>query len=48
MNKLADLSKVSAYVKSSGGSGIAGKVILGASLFTALLGVDSYFSAFSA
>lgn len=48
MNRLADLSKVSAYVKSSGGAGIAGKVILGASLFSALLGVSSYFEAFAA
>ena len=43
MSKLADLSKISVYVKSSGGSGIAGRVILGASFISALFGVSSYF-----
>lgn len=48
MSRLSDLSKVSSYVKSSGGSGIAGKVILGASVISALFGVTSYFESFSA
>ena len=48
MSKLADLSRVSAYVKSSGGSGIAGKVILGASVLSALLGLSSYAQSFGA
>ena len=43
MNRLADLSKVTTYVRSSGGSGIAGRVILGASIFAAFMGVSSYF-----
>jgi hypothetical protein len=48
MSRLADLSKVSAYVKSSGGASIAGKVILGASILSAILGVNSYLQSFSA
>lgn len=48
MKKIANLSKVSAYVQSAGGSGIAGKVILGASFISAFLGVSSYFQSFSA
>lgn len=48
MSRLADLSKVTSYVKSTGGSGIAGKVILGASVLSALFGVSSYFESFSA
>ena len=48
MSKIADLSKVSAYVKSTGGSGIAGRIILGASVLSAFLGVTSYIQSFGA
>lgn len=48
MSRLTDLSRVSSYVKSSGGSSIAGKVILGASIVSALFGVKSYFDSFAA
>jgi hypothetical protein len=48
MSRLSDLSKVSAYVRSSGGSRIAGKVLLGASVISALFGVTSYFQSFGA
>lgn len=48
MSRFSELAKVSVYVKSSGGSGIAGKVILGASVLSALLGVNAYFQSFAA
>lgn len=48
MSRLADLSKVSVYVRSTGGSRIAGKVLLGASIVSALFGVSSYFQSFGA
>lgn len=48
MSRLPDLAKVSAYVKTSGGSSIAGKVILGASLISAILGFSSYIDAYGA
>ena len=48
MSRLPDLAKVSVYVKSTGGSRIAGKVLLGASIISALLGVTSYAQAHSA
>ncbi len=47
MSRLSNLAKVSVYVK-SGSSSVAGKVILGASLVSALLGVSSYLQSFSA
>jgi len=48
MSRLSELAKVSAYVKTSGGSRIAGKVLLGASVLSALFGFSSYFQAFGA
>jgi len=48
MSKLPNLELVSNYVRSSGGSRIGGKVLLGASVFSALLSVYSYFQAFGA
>jgi hypothetical protein len=48
MSRLTELSRVTSYVKASGGSGIAGKVILGASIVSALLGVKSYVDSFAA
>jgi hypothetical protein len=48
MSKLSELTRITSYVRHSGGSRIAGKVILGASLLSALFGVSSYISSFSA
>jgi len=48
MSRLTDLSKISVYVKGSGGSRIAGKVLLGASVLSALFGVSSYLQSFGA
>lgn len=48
MSRLSDLSKVSVFPKSSAGSKLAGKVLLGASVLSALFGVNSYFQSFGA
>lgn len=48
MSRLPDLTKVSASFKTVSGSSIAGKVILGASIISALLGVSSYVEAYGA
>ncbi len=48
MSRLSDLSKVSVFPKSSTGSRIAGRVLLGASVLSALLGVNAYLQSFQA
>lgn len=48
MSKLPNYAQVSGFVKSSGGSRIASRVLLGASLLSGLLGVFSYIESFKA
>ena len=49
MSRLGDLTKVSANIKSTGsGLRLAGKVLLGASVISALLGVSSFVEAYGA
>jgi len=48
MSRLSDLSKVAVFPKSSAGSRIAGRVLLGASVLSALFGVSAYFQSFQA
>lgn len=48
MSRLPNISVVSSYVRSSGGSRIAGKVLLGASVISGVLSVISYFKSFGA
>jgi len=48
MSKLPNLVQVSGFIKSSGGSRVASRVLLGASLLTGLLGVFSYIDSFKA
>jgi hypothetical protein len=48
MQKLPDLTKVSAYAKAASGYSIAGKVMLGASALCAFFGVSSYLQAYGA
>lgn len=48
MSRLPNISVVSSYVRSSGGSRIAGKVLLGASVISGVLSVLSYFKSFGA
>lgn len=47
-SKLPNLNLVTSYVRSSGGSRIAGKVLLGASVISGLLSVYSYAQSFGA
>ena len=48
MSRLPNYSQVSSFVKSSGGSRIASKVLLGASIVSGVLSVYSYFQAIGA
>ena len=48
MSKLPNYAQVSGFVKSSGGSRVASRVLLGASLLSGLLGVFSYVESFNA
>ena len=48
MSRLPNYDQVSGFVKGSGGSRIASKVLLGASLISGLLGVYSYLQAYGA
>ncbi len=48
MSKLPNYAQVSGFVKSSGGSRVASRVLLGASLLSGLLGVFSYVDSFKA
>jgi len=48
MSKLPNYAQVSGFVKSSGGSRVASRILLGASLLSGLLGVFSYVESFNA
>jgi hypothetical protein len=48
MSRLPNYSQVSGFVRSTGGSRIASKVLLGASLISGVLSAYSYFQAFGA
>lgn len=48
MSRLPNYEQVSSFVRTSGGSRIASKVLLGASVITGVLSVYSYLQAFGA
>jgi len=48
MSKVPDIARVSNFVRSSGGSHIAGKVLLGASLLSGLFSAYAYLQSFGA
>ena len=48
MSKLPNQAQVSSFVKSSGGSRVAGRVLLGASRLSGILGFFSYVESFNA
>lgn len=48
MSRLPDLARVSSYAKSAGGASVGGRVMLGACLLSALLGLNSWVKAFGA
>ena len=48
MSRLPDLARVSSYAKSAGGASVGGKVLLVASVVSALLGLNSWAKSFGA